>query len=121
GVTIALLLAVGSAAMVSHVVRLGLYTRRQELRIMELVGAPLSYLRGPFVAEGLLQGASGALVALLLAWLAWFGVRMRLAAAFSDLVDPASAVFLPPATAGLLVLGGAMVGAVGGLIASRQP
>ncbi|MFB3852497.1 MAG: cell division protein FtsX [Vicinamibacterales bacterium] len=120
GASVAVLLAVGSAAMVAHVVRLGLYTRREELGIMELVGAPLSYLRGPFVAEGMLQGAIGAMIALALTWLAWFGVRMRLAAAFSDLVDPAAAVFLPPSTAALLVAGGAAVGAVGGLIASRH-
>ena len=30
---------------------------------MQLVGAPLGFVRGPFVAEGVLQGGGGAMVA----------------------------------------------------------
>ena len=35
---------------------------------MQLVGAPFAYVRGPFVVEGMLQGGTGALVAVLLLW-----------------------------------------------------
>ena len=55
-------MAVAAAVTVASVVRLGLHARREEIEIMELVGAPLAFIRGPFVAEGLLQGGIGALV-----------------------------------------------------------
>ena len=59
------MMALAAAVTVASVVRLGLQARRDEIEIMELVGAPLTFIRGPFVAEGLLQGGIGALLALL--------------------------------------------------------
>ena len=57
-------MALAAAVTVAAVVRLGLHARRDEIEIMELVGAPLAFIRGPFVAEGFLQGGIGALLAL---------------------------------------------------------
>ena len=54
----------GAAFTVAAVVRLSLYARRDELEIMQLVGAPFSYIRGPAIVEGLLLGGLGAAVAL---------------------------------------------------------
>ena len=55
------LLAVAAALTVANVVRLAAYARRDEIEIMQLVGAPFAFIRGPFVAEGILQGGVGAL------------------------------------------------------------
>ena len=65
GLALATLMALAAAVTVAAVVRLGLHARREEIEIMELVGAPLTFIRGPFVAEGLLQGGIGAALALL--------------------------------------------------------
>ena len=83
GFGLALLMGLAAAVTVATVVRLGLLARRDEIEIMELVGAPLAYIRGPFVAEGLLQGGIGALLAILFLWLshaltnAWWGTELR--------------------------------------------
>ena len=53
-----------AAVTVAAVVRLGLHARRDEIEIMELVGSPVAFIRGPFIAEGLMQGGVGAVVAL---------------------------------------------------------
>ena len=50
----------GAAFTVGAVVRLSLDARRDELDIMQLVGAPFAFIRGPFVVEGLLLGGMGA-------------------------------------------------------------
>src|SRR4051812_8222706 len=63
---IAMLMAVAAAVTVAAVVRLGLHARREEIEIMKLVGSPVAFIRGPFIAEGFLQGGIGALVALAL-------------------------------------------------------
>ena len=54
------ILMLGAAFTVAAVVRLSLYARRDELEIMQLVGAPFTFIRGPFVVEGLLLGGIGA-------------------------------------------------------------
>ena len=64
GFALALLMAAAAAVTVAAVVRLGLHARRDEIEIMKLVGSPVAFIRGPFIAEGLLQGGLGALLAL---------------------------------------------------------
>ena len=51
---------VASALTVANVVRLAAHARRDEIEIMQLVGAPLTYVRGPLVLEGVMQGGAGA-------------------------------------------------------------
>ena len=63
GIVLAILMGMAAAATVAAVVRLSLHSRRDEIEIMQLVGSPSVFVRGPFVAEGLLQGGLGALLA----------------------------------------------------------
>ncbi len=51
----ALALVLGAATTVVAVVRLSFEARREEIGIMALVGAPVAYIRGPFVMEGAAQ------------------------------------------------------------------
>lgn len=67
-VGIGLILAfVGVASIIiSNTIRLTVFARRREIAIMQLVGATNTYIRLPFICEGLLDGAIGALAALAL-------------------------------------------------------
>ena len=118
GFALALLMAL--AATVTSVVRLGLQARRDEIEIMQLVGSPISFVRGPFVAEGVIQGGMGALVALGCLWLGflvageWGGVEL------GALLDGDSVQFLPARFCVSLVAGGMVVGGAGGFAASRR-
>ena len=120
GLAVAVLMALAAAVTVASVVRLGLHGRRDEIEIMELVGAPMAYIRGPFVAEGFLQGGAGALLALLGLWLLFVGVRLWWATDIAGLLAGARLEFLPIRLCFLLVVGGTMVGSLGGLAASRH-
>jgi cell division transport system permease protein len=119
GLVIVALLAVAASLTVANVVRLAAYARRDEIEIMQLVGAPFAFIRGPFVAEGILQGGAGALVAIVLLWAiflagkAWYG---QLALEGLGLT---SLTFLPVGVLGTLVAGGMLLGCVGGLIVAR--
>lgn len=119
GFTLGALLLFAAALTVASVVRLALFARREEIHIMQLVGAPIAYIRGPFVVEGLIQGGLGAIAALVILWVAFLALRSRADAWLAGAIDPAMLVFLPlPTSAGLLAAGIA-VGALGGFIAAR--
>jgi cell division transport system permease protein len=120
GFTLAALLVMAAALTVASVVRFALVARREEIHIMQLVGAPIAFIRGPFVMEGLIQGGIGAIVALVVLWISFFVVRSRAESFLAGAVDPASLVFLSlPTVLGLLVAGMG-VGSLGGLIAARS-
>jgi cell division transport system permease protein len=112
--------AAAAAATVAAVVRLGLHARRDEIEIMHLVGAPMSYIRGPFIAEGLLQGGAGALLAVALLWAAFLVGRAWWGAQIGEALDGASVAFLPLPMCAYLVAGGMTVGAAGGFAAARH-
>lgn len=120
GLALATLMALAAGVTVATVVRLGLHARREELEIMELVGAPLTFIRGPFVAEGLLQGGLGAILALGVLWVAYFGVLAWWGTDLSALLDGGAVEFLPPRLLAYLVVGGMAVGSAGGFAASRH-
>ncbi|HEX7298100.1 MAG TPA: permease-like cell division protein FtsX [Solirubrobacteraceae bacterium] len=63
---LAVLLVVASVLLVSNTIRLSLFSRRREVEVMKLVGATDWFIRWPFVIEGIVLGAMGGLLAILL-------------------------------------------------------
>jgi len=120
GFALGSVLTLAAALAVANVVRLALHARRDELDVMQLVGAPLAYLRGPFVMEGVLQGGAGALVALLALAVAFFVLRARYFAVLASTMNLTSMRFLTLETCVLMLLGGMAVGCLGGLVAARH-
>ena len=62
---VAILLA-SAALLIANTIRLSIFSRRREIEVMKLVGATNWFVRGPFMIEGLLTGACGALLAVVL-------------------------------------------------------
>jgi len=118
GLVLGTVLTFAAALTVANVVRLALYARRDELDIMQLVGAPQAYIRGPFVMEGVMQGGLGALVALVVLGGAFVALRGRYLAPLAVAMNLSYIQFLPAELCVLLVVGGMAVGCLGGLVAA---
>ncbi|MDE3155021.1 MAG: ABC transporter permease [Acidobacteriota bacterium] len=118
GLLLVTVLSVAGALSVAIVVRLALFARRDEVEIMRLVGAPLSYIRGPFVTEGLLHGGVGALIAIGLLLAGLVAVRAEYGLAVQAALGLAPIWLLPLRLCGLVVVGGMVVGGIGGLVAA---
>jgi cell division transport system permease protein len=116
GLSIVALLAIAAALTVANVVRLAASARQDEIEIMELVGAPLAYVRGPFIVEGILQGGAGALLAMLVLWGMFAAARARYGQFAADTIGLTPITFLPLHLSALVVAGGMVLGCVGGLI-----
>jgi cell division transport system permease protein len=105
--------------VVVNTIRLTVIARRQEIEIMQLVGATRWFIRWPFLIEGVLQGgaAAGVAVAVLIGLYAVGVSRLSATLPFLPLVGLREA--LEP-LAGSVVLGGVGVGVFGSLIAIRR-
>jgi cell division transport system permease protein len=64
GLAVALALMAVAAILIANTIRLTVFARRREISIMQLVGAENSYIRAPFIIEGMLDGLIGAALAL---------------------------------------------------------
>jgi cell division transport system permease protein len=117
GLVLGAVLTVAAALTVHNVVRLALYARRDEIEIMQLVGAPQAYIRGPFVIEGVLQGGAGALVALAALGVSFFMLQARYLAPLASAVNLTKIQFLSVGMCALVLAGGMAVGCLGGLVA----
>jgi cell division transport system permease protein len=119
GLVIVLLMAIASALTVANVVRLAAMARSAEIDIMQLVGAPFAYIRGPFIAEGLIHGGLGAVGAVLLLLAAFAAIRARYGAVMADAVGLTGVAFVPTQLVLLLVVGGMALGCLGGFVVAR--
>ncbi len=115
------LLAVGAGVLVSlacmaivwSTIRLGVYARRAEIQILRLVGGTARFVRGPFVFEGMVQGALGASVALGLLYLGFDAIRPFMEGGLSLVFAAGSLEFFSPVGIGVGIGFGAAVGIAG--------
>jgi len=109
GVIVVFVLVAG--IIISNTIRLTVFARRREIAIMQLVGATNTYIRMPFICEGLLDGILGAAIALGLLALAKTTLWPRLLEALPGF-SLANVRVDGTAMALELLLVGALVGAV---------
>ncbi|HEX6022055.1 MAG TPA: permease-like cell division protein FtsX, partial [Solirubrobacter sp.] len=82
------LLGVASVLLIANTIRLSLYARRREVEVMKLVGATDWFIRWPFVLEGVIVGALGGILAILLLAVVKIAVVDPLAADFALIAAP---------------------------------
>lgn len=106
--------------VVAGVQRLSVYSRRDEIDVMLLVGASPSFVRGPFLAAGLAEGLAGSVVAVGLVEAVRRAALSQTAAEPAAIVEVALGRPLPWAQAGLLAAAGALVGLLSAWFAVRH-
>jgi cell division transport system permease protein len=82
------LLVIASILLIANTIRLSLYARRREVEVMKLVGATDWFIRWPFVIEGMIVGALGGLLAVLLLGVFKIAVIDPLAAEYALIAAP---------------------------------
>lgn len=60
-----------------NAIRLAIYSSREEINIMRLVGATNAFIRGPFIVEGILYGVIAAVVTLLVLYPAFYFISPK--------------------------------------------
>ena len=120
GFAVSLVLIILSVLVVLNTISLAIYTSREEISVMQLVGARSNYVRGPFVVEGVMAGVFAAALALILLYPAALWVRSATASVYGgvDLLSYYLRNFIEILF--LLVISGAGIGAISSFIAIRK-
>jgi cell division transport system permease protein len=118
--------AAAAVLLISTTVRLSIFARRREVEIMRLVGATKWFIRWPFVLEGFITGLVGAMLAAGFVWVGNWGLANWIQSSQIDFLS--LRVFRMWWQGGAWPLGlmptlailGALLGAVGSLVALRR-
>ena len=104
--------------IVANTIRLVIYSRREEVEIMRLVGATDSFIKLPFYIEGLIQGGLGAFIGLAILFISFFFISSNIEQGFSP--GLLRLQFLSPATLSGILLSSMLVGWLGCYISLKQ-
>ncbi len=73
GLAVVLLFALASVLIAFATIRLAIYTAKEEIAVMRLVGASNMYIRGPFLVAGVITGVLAAVLVLVLLYpVTWY-------------------------------------------------
>jgi len=113
-------LVIAATFIVSNTIKLTIYSRRDELDIMSLVGATRFFIKAPFLLEGLIQGVVGSTLSVVLLYGLYEGF-LHNAGSFLTF-NPASSgfSFLSLEYIAGLLLAGAVLGFVGSLTSLKR-
>ncbi len=120
GFALSTVLIILSLIITFNTIRLAIYTAREEISVMRLVGAGNAYVRGPFVVEGIMYGIVSAIIVLALFypltfWIGPFTEKFfGTMSVFEYYVSNFGEMFLIILTAGILL------GAVSSYLAVRR-
>jgi cell division transport system permease protein len=118
GVVALVLVGLTVLFMIVNTIRIAVYSRATEIEIMRLVGASDSFIRWPFILEGVLCGLIGAAITMILVGVVYDQVQIVLFEAF-QMPTAVSTQFL--ATLSAVVLGAGLgVSALGSWISVRS-
>lgn len=113
GTAVAVLLGVAVVFIISNSVRLALYSRGQEIELMQWIGATRGFIQGPFLIEGMLLAVLGASIALGILFGLFYSLPQEAAIFVSGLqgLD-----FLPPEVVAYIIIGTGLLGIVGAFV-----
>jgi cell division transport system permease protein len=120
GASLGLVVLTAVAFVVSGVLRLTVYARRDEIDIMHLVGAPPMLVRGPFLVAGVAQGLAGGLLGLFFVEATRRAARGYAGAVPGGLLDLAAGRPLPLGPSCFIVLVGVALGFASAWFAVRE-
>lgn len=111
---IGLFITISSVFLVANTIRLAIYAKRKIIQTMKLIGATKSFVRGPFILEGLVQGVVGGVLAAGILFLVFEYLARWISVELTDFVH------VKPVYYGIVVAVGCVLGFLGSAISIRR-
>jgi len=99
--------------IISNTIKLSIYSRKEEIEIMRLVGATNGFIKIPFLIEGFFQGVSGAILSVGLLFLLYQSFLLKSGPFMKAYLGPTVFSFLPWNSIGGVMLVGISLGCLG--------
>jgi cell division transport system permease protein len=122
-VAVIVILLLVSIFLISNTITIGITVRKEEIKIMKLIGATDFFVRAPFTIEGILIGLIGAIIPLVALYFIYSNVVRYVISQFQTISStftflPAKEVFVIMVPFSLLI--GAGIGLIGSRITLRK-
>jgi cell division transport system permease protein len=115
---LAIVLGSASILLIANTIRLSLFARRREVEVMKLVGATDWFIRWPFILEGIVVGALGSALAIVLLGVGKLALLDRLADTFALFAAPKTIPFV--ILIAVIMAGGIAISAAGSGLSLRR-
>jgi cell division transport system permease protein len=106
--------------IVSNTIKLTIYSRKEELELLGLVGATRLFIKAPFLIEGIIQGVAGALLSLVILVASFFAFLHNAGNFISFKPSDAGLSFLPAEYIAGIMFGGILLGFLGSLTSLKR-
>ena len=113
GISIGGFLMLATILIISNTIKLTIYSRKEEIEIMKLVGATNFFIQVPFFLEGLIQGLAGSLLALGILYISYKILIVKVISDYSLYLGASNLVFLPQNLVIALICFGVLLGMLG--------
>jgi cell division transport system permease protein len=120
GVSVGGMVGLAAVFTIASVIRMTVYARQDEIRILRLVGATRFFIAAPFLLESSVLGALGGGISLGALYAIHNHLEKTQGSLLPVLRNLLTASFLPGSTAALLLFLGLAAGALGGLLSLRK-
>lgn len=114
------LLLIAIVFITSNTLQLTISSRREEIEVMQWVGASPAFIRVPFYMEGLVQGLIGGGLAIFFLFLLHQGLFLNIPPSMQSWLAKLPAQFLPWETIVWILIGGMVLGFFGSFVASMK-
>ena len=108
----------GTVLIIANTIRLVLYSRRDEIEIMRLVGATDRFIKIPFYLQGMIQGGAGTIVGLGILYIGYYVLLRHFESSLAGAM--LTLRYFTPSTCLAIVCGGIFVGWLGSLVSLKQ-
>ena len=120
-IIIGILIAI-SVFIISNTIKLTVLSRKREINIMKFVGATNSYIKTPFVLEGILFGIVASLISIVIVYFGYEylfeSINEKLYVLFSVILVPPEAILKDIAI--MFISIGSGIGAIGSMVSMRK-
>ncbi len=111
-----------SVLIIFNTIRIAIFTRSEEIKIMKLIGATPSYIRGPYIVEASLYGVIAGIIAFSLLYLLILFIGQKVAATAE--FAPTYSLLTQPTTVLVFFVGclasGILVGVISSMLAMEK-
>ena len=115
-IIVGVILSAASVTIIANTIRLALYSRREEIEILGMIGASRTFIRVPYLLEGAALGVLGSALSLVILWAGFELFRHEIRSASRFLGVDALLTFFPLEMCMVLVLVGLFLGFSGSFL-----